>query len=127
MKKYAGLSCLLLFLTTQLAAADSARAPAPGAAPDPETVSITYRVGPGKEAEFLGAVTRHWQTLRKLQLVTAAPHTLVRGKENNGGTYFIEPQPAPARLPSRPRAGRSAGHLGRVQQTLPASRRPRRT
>lgn len=55
-----------------------------------ETVICTMRVKPGAEAEFEKVMQVHWPTLRRLKLVEAKPHLLLRGREESGKTYFVE-------------------------------------
>ncbi len=62
-----------------------------GGAKDPETVSVTYHVRPGKEAEMEKLMREdHWPLLRRLGLVFEAPHVLVSGTEAGGKPYLRE-------------------------------------
>ncbi len=62
-----------------------------GAAADaPETVLTTYRVKPGKEAEFLRAQADAWQVIRRANLASASPHLLLRTVDTDGKPCFIE-------------------------------------
>jgi antibiotic biosynthesis monooxygenase (ABM) superfamily enzyme len=81
--------CLSLLFPLSLSAAGEP-VPVPEPSADPETVLVTYRVLPGKEAAFRQVIKKHWQTLRQLKLVTKAPHTLVRGQDHARQTYFVE-------------------------------------
>ena len=66
-------------------------AAAAGGPKDPETVVVTFHVREGKEAEMEKILREdHWPLLRRLGLVHAAPHVLVRGREADDRPYFIE-------------------------------------
>lgn len=56
----------------------------------PEIVICTYRVRRGREAEFERLLSRHWPTLRALDLVTAQPPQHFRGSEADGAPVFVE-------------------------------------
>ncbi len=77
----------LLTVATLLFSAMGANAASPT---DPETVLVTYRATKDKESDLLGVVRRQWQTLRRLNFVREAPHTLVRATDEKGGVYFVE-------------------------------------
>ena len=55
-----------------------------------ETVMVTCRAKPGAEANLQRVLADHWTTIRDLKLVTAAPHTSLRGIDPTGKTYFVE-------------------------------------
>jgi len=51
----------------------------------PETVMITYRAKRGSEAQLAQVVAKHWDTARRLELVTSDPRHLYRA-----GSMLIE-------------------------------------
>lgn len=55
-----------------------------------ETVLSTMRCRPGKEDELQKTLAQEWQTLRKLSLVLAEPHVLLKGKDDSGKPIFVE-------------------------------------
>jgi hypothetical protein len=55
-----------------------------------ETVLSTMRCRPGKEDELQATLAQEWATLRKLSLVLAAPHVLLKGKDDSGKPIFVE-------------------------------------
>ena len=57
---------------------------------DAKTVICTYQVIPGKEADFLALLQRHWPTLRRLDAVTAEPARAYRGSDDQGRPFFVE-------------------------------------
>ena len=57
---------------------------------EPETVMITLHAKPGAESSLARVIERHWETVRRLNMVTDAPHVTLRGTENRDKTYFIE-------------------------------------
>ena len=60
---------------------------------EPETVMITLRAKTGAEAELAEVIARHWETARRLKLVTDAPHVTLRGTEAAEGamrTFFVD-------------------------------------
>src|SRR2546430_349980 len=57
---------------------------------DPETVLVTYRVKPGKEAEFQAVLSRAWEVYRSEHLVFAEPHVVIQDAENGGQPRFVE-------------------------------------
>jgi len=63
---------------------------APVQADQPETVMITLHAKPGAESSLARVIERHWETVRRLNMVTDAPHVTLRGTENRDKTYFIE-------------------------------------
>jgi hypothetical protein len=42
------------------------------------------------EEKFEGLLARHWPTLREAGLVTGKRSTMFRGKEDGGGTFYVE-------------------------------------
>ena len=58
---------LALFLVATIARAD-----------EPETVMVTVKAKPGKEAQLESVMKKHWATVKRLDLVTGDPHTLYR-------------------------------------------------
>jgi hypothetical protein len=68
-----------------------APAPTPAPAPaDAEAVLITYHVIPGKEAELQRNLSNAWALYQKENLVVAQPHIIVRDKDADGKTCFVE-------------------------------------
>jgi len=59
-------------------------------ADSPETVFSTYRIRPGREAEFQTVHAATWKAYRKYNLVLPTPHTIVKGKEEDGSPFFVE-------------------------------------
>jgi hypothetical protein len=59
-------------------------------AASPETVLVTYRVKPGSEAQFEQVLAEAWKIYRKEHLVFAHPHIIVRDKEGDDRTGFVE-------------------------------------
>jgi hypothetical protein len=55
-----------------------------------ETVLSTFRPRAGKEDELLKTMNQNWSTLRRLGLVLAGPHLILRGKDESGKTIFVE-------------------------------------
>ena len=55
-----------------------------------ETVLSTLRARVGNEDELQKTLSQEWSTLRKLGLVLAEPHVLLRGKDESGKTIFVE-------------------------------------
>jgi hypothetical protein len=62
----------------------------PVQAEQPETVMITLHARPGAESNLARVIERHWDTVRRLNMVTDAPHVTLRGTENGDKTYFVE-------------------------------------
>ena len=62
----------------------------PVLADEPETVMITFHAKPGADAELARVIARHWETARRLNLVTDAPHVTVRGNDNANQVYFVD-------------------------------------
>ena len=56
----------------------------------PETVMATFHVVAGKEADFQQVLVREWDTYTKEKLVFNQPHVVLRGKEPDGKTYFVD-------------------------------------
>jgi hypothetical protein len=61
-----------------------------GQAKQPETVIVTLHAKTGSEAALAGAIARHWDAARRLNLVLDTPHLTVRGAEADGKTYFVD-------------------------------------
>ena len=59
-------------------------------AAEPETVMVTLHAKPGAEDELARVLARHWETLRRLNLVRETPHVTLRGVEVDNKTYFVE-------------------------------------
>lgn len=55
-----------------------------------ETVLSTMRCKSGKEDELRKTLAQEWTTLRKLSLVLADPHVLLKGKDDSGKPIFVE-------------------------------------
>jgi hypothetical protein len=55
-----------------------------------ETVLSTLRARVGSEDELQKTLSQEWSTLRKLGLVLAEPHVLLKGKDESGKTIFVE-------------------------------------
>jgi hypothetical protein len=62
----------------------------PVQADQPETVLITLHAKPGAESSLARVIERHWEAVRRLNMVTDAPHVTLRGTENRDKTYFVE-------------------------------------
>jgi hypothetical protein len=60
------------------------------AATGSETMLITYRPKPGKEADLQAVLAQAWQTYQAEHLVFAKPHVIVCDTEVGGGTRFVE-------------------------------------
>ena len=56
----------------------------------PETVMVTYHVKPGSEAEMEQMLSQAWQIYRREHLVFAQPHIIVRDRDADGKTRFVE-------------------------------------
>jgi hypothetical protein len=56
----------------------------------PETVFVTYHAKPGSEADLERAIARQWAIARKMNLLNAMPHVIVRGVEDGDKTFFVE-------------------------------------
>ncbi len=57
----------------------------------PETVICTFRVRPTALDDFLGLRSGHWQTLRRLGLVTETPEQCYIGVDRHGADVSEEP------------------------------------
>jgi len=55
-----------------------------------ETVLITYYVTPGKEKELQELLARVWDAYEKDHLVLSQPHVVVRAKEGEDKSRFVE-------------------------------------
>lgn len=58
--------------------------------PIAEIVICLYRVCKGSERKFVKLLERHWLTLRRFALVTAARPQHFRGVEQDGRPIFVE-------------------------------------
>lgn len=84
--------------TTTLAAAMAIAVASVGAATraqrqeaaTPETVMVTVHAKAGAEADLARVMLRHWQTVRRLNLVQDTPRLALRGTEGDNLTYFVE-------------------------------------
>ena len=56
----------------------------------PETMLVSYRAKPGKEAALQDALARTWAVCRRDKLVIASPHLVLREKDDAGRTRFVE-------------------------------------
>ena len=97
------LASVALGLMLLAGTASSHRAPSPNTSParlasagtaaqdsETETVLSTLRCRPGKEDELQSTLAQEWTTLRKLGLVLADPHILLKGKDDGGKPIFVE-------------------------------------
>jgi hypothetical protein len=59
---------------------------------DPNATIAVCRfvIHPGKEAEFEALLARHYPTLAELGLVERAPHLCLRGRTDDGRTFYVE-------------------------------------
>ena len=64
------------------------RAPSP--AEPPETVMVTYHAKQGSEDELARVLADHWSTAKRLGLVAAEPHVVVRSAEAGQAVDFVE-------------------------------------
>jgi hypothetical protein len=55
-----------------------------------QIVVCTYRVKAGCERDFIGFLTRHWPTLRKLGLVHELPRMALQGRDTDKTSCFVE-------------------------------------
>src|SRR5438874_303803 len=62
----------------------------PARAETPETVMITLHAKAGAEAELAQVITRHWETVQRLNCAADAPHVTLRGNEEGTKTFFVE-------------------------------------
>lgn len=97
-----------------------------GAAKPTETVIVTHRVRAGQEAAYEKLLAQQWAALRRLDLVLAKPHVILRGSDESGKTIFVEvltwrdedaPDNAPAEVRAiwnelEARAEKRLGHRG---------------
>lgn len=56
----------------------------------PVTVMCLYRVAKGKQSAFLRLLAKHWPTLRRAGLASEEPALILRGKDRQGRTVFVE-------------------------------------
>src|SRR5579864_1746421 len=68
--------------------AQEARPQLPG--PGTETMYSIAHVKRGMEARYAELSAQTWAVYRKLDLVLAKPHVVVRGVDSEGLTYFVE-------------------------------------
>jgi hypothetical protein len=82
------LTTILLLALTE----GSTAPPAPDSSADrgPVTVHVTYRVIPGKEAEFKAMLSRAWEVYRRDDLVLAEPHILLQDTDEDSLPRFVE-------------------------------------
>jgi hypothetical protein len=59
-------------------------------APDAETIYCVYHAKPGREAACADLLAKTWSLYRRLDLVLAKPHVVVRGSDEAGKPYFVE-------------------------------------
>jgi hypothetical protein len=57
---------------------------------EPETVMVTLHAKPGAEAALAQAIAKHWNAVRRLNLVLDSPHVALRGTEATDKTFFVE-------------------------------------
>ena len=78
--------------TTTTPAPPDTSAPTPAAAGQdtPETVLVTYHVQPGRENAFPAVLARAWDIYRHARLVRSEPHIIVKEREEDGKTCFVE-------------------------------------
>jgi quinol monooxygenase YgiN len=50
----------------------------------------TYRLKPGTQGQFLKLLRKHWPTLHRAGLATAAKARVLRGEDKQGNVIFIE-------------------------------------
>ncbi len=82
---------LIVFAAVALTACSTTNRTSRGSAkPYPQTVSVTYRVKPGDEAEFEAVLSRAWQIYRTEHLVYAEPHIVLRDTEGADKTRYVE-------------------------------------
>ena len=80
-------SAVLSLLVVAISCATSVTAIAGG--DEAETVMVTYRAKAGREVALMQVITRHWSTVRRLNLVRESPHLVVRNHEG-GNVLLIE-------------------------------------
>jgi hypothetical protein len=61
-----------------------------GQAAEPETVMVTLHAKSGAEAELARVIAQHWDAVRRLKMVSDAPHVTLKGAEDGDKTYFVE-------------------------------------
>ena len=54
------------------------------------TALCTYRIKTGKENDFIALLRKHWPTLHEQGLVADNPSQIFQGKDDSGGTFFVE-------------------------------------
>lgn len=81
----------VLLLVAGLAVFGASRLHSQASSPTvPETVMATFHVVAGKEDEFQQVLVREWQAYTEEKLVFDQPHVILRGKEADGKTYFVD-------------------------------------
>jgi hypothetical protein len=82
------LTTILLLALTE----GSTTPPAPESSGErgPVTVHVTYRVIPGKEADFKAMLSRAWEVYRRDDLVLPEPHILVQDTDEDSLPRFVE-------------------------------------
>jgi hypothetical protein len=101
--KVASASIIFCYLMLTGCAAPSDHSASNGATAT-ETVLITYHVIPGKEQELQQTLADVWTAYRSADLVFARPHIVVREKDGENKTRFVEvftwvSQSAPEHVP----------------------------
>ena len=56
----------------------------------PVSMLCIYRIKPGREAEFLPLIEKHWPTLDGVGLVSERPARWYRGQNKDEKTFFVE-------------------------------------
>ena len=56
----------------------------------PETVMVRLHAKAGAEAALARVLERHWETVRRLDLVVPGTHVTLRGTEEGDKTYFVD-------------------------------------
>jgi len=62
----------------------------PSSVEPPETVMVTYHAKAGSEDELARVLAEHWSTAKRLGLVAAEPHIIVRSAESGRPVDFVE-------------------------------------
>ena len=62
----------------------------PSSVEPPETVMVTYHAKAGSEDELVRVLAEHWSTAKRLGLVAAEPHIIVRSAESDRPVDFVE-------------------------------------
>jgi hypothetical protein len=77
-----------VFAAMAFSAISSAQTPLPG--PGTETMYSIAHVKRGMEARYAELSAKSWVLYRRLNLVLAKPHVVLRGTDPAGLTYFVE-------------------------------------